>query len=583
MKEPKLDGVIETLKSENPVAIISNANNSDKIEELIYYLRDNNVSGLTQYITDFLNENEDDAVPVLNGIVSLYPLTIKVLANLDKIAGDSDEVESTVKKSEVIEKLILLVVRLKNKLFDARFTGIKKQIENLEEQSAENKEEISKLFKDNEVLEEKKRAVIESVKEKSKLQQDKEKSQQDLDSLEKIEECIGILNKKIADLESAWQDAEREKLALSANLEKAASELNKKDAENEKAVSELNKKNAEISKLEQDITSKDSIISGLEARFNEFTAQNERLKTELEQKTASLQDVEREKLALSANLEKAASELNKKNAENEKQSTVTPANFARIPGGTFTMGSPESEPDRNDNEVQHKVTVSSFSMSKYEVTQKEWVEVMGNNPSYFKGDSLPVENVSWYDAIEYCNARSQEEGLTPAYTINKSLKDSNNTNSSDGLKWVVTWDRNANGYRLPTEAEWEYACRAGTPTPFSTGNNITTDQANYDGRYPYNGNAKGAYRQKTIDVGNFAPNAWGLYDMSGNVWEWCWDWYGNYSSSSQADPTGAAVGSNRALRGGSWDYYAGTLRSAARSRSSATDRDDLVGFRVVRP
>jgi formylglycine-generating enzyme required for sulfatase activity len=179
------------------------------------------------------------------------------------------------------------------------------------------------------------------------------------------------------------------------------------------------------------------------------------------------------------------------------QPASIPYNMVRINGGTFQMGSPVNEVGRKSDEVQHYVTVSSFYMGKYLVTQKEYQEVIGTNPSSFKGDNLPVEQVSWFDVVNYCNRLSQQEGLTPAYTINVEN---------------VTWNQNANGYRLPTEAEWEYACRAGTTTPFSTGNNITTSQANY-------------YREKTTVVGSFSPNPWGLYDMHGNVSEWCWDWY----------------------------------------------------------
>ena len=164
--------------------------------------------------------------------------------------------------------------------------------------------------------------------------------------------------------------------------------------------------------------------------------------------------------------------------------------MVRINGGTFQMGSPANEPGRGSGEVQHQVTGSSFSMGKYAVTQAEYQAVMGTNPSYFRGDSLPVEMVSWYDAVEFCNRLSQREGLTPAYTRNGD---------------AVTWNRAANGYRLPTEAEWEYACRAGTATPFSTGSNITTSQANYNGNYPYNNNPEGEYRQRTTPVGSFAP------------------------------------------------------------------------------
>lgn len=134
------------------------------------------------------------------------------------------------------------------------------------------------------------------------------------------------------------------------------------------------------------------------------------------------------------------------------------------------MGSPESEMQRETDEVQHNVTVSNFYIGRYEVTQKQYEEVMGENPSNFKGDNLPVENVSWYDAIDFCNKLSQNEGLTPVYTI-------------DGDN--VGWDRSANGYRLPTEAEWEYAARAGTTTPFNTEDSISDEEANYYGHYPY--------------------------------------------------------------------------------------------------
>jgi formylglycine-generating enzyme required for sulfatase activity len=241
------------------------------------------------------------------------------------------------------------------------------------------------------------------------------------------------------------------------------------------------------------------------------------------------------------------------------QTANVPDGFVRINGGTFTMGSPANERGRDDDEVQHQVTVSSFYMGKYEVTQKEWTAVMGSNPSSFKGENLPVEMVSWYDAVEYCNKRSQKEGLTPAYTI-----------SGSGNNRTVTWNRNANGYRLPTEAEWEYACRAGTTTPFSTGNNITTNQANYS-------------NNKTSNVGSFAPNAWGLYDMHGNVWEWCWDWYGRYSSGAQTDPVGASSGSDHMRRGGCWIYSAVLVRSAYRGYDDPNERISLIGFRLVRP
>jgi formylglycine-generating enzyme required for sulfatase activity len=233
------------------------------------------------------------------------------------------------------------------------------------------------------------------------------------------------------------------------------------------------------------------------------------------------------------------------------------------------MGSPARESKRDADEIQHQVTVSSFWIGRTEVTQKEYQELMRTNPSQFRGDNLPVENVTWYDAINYCNARSRAEGLTPAYRVN-------GTN--------VTWDRSANGYRLPTEAEWEYACRAGTTTPFYMGNDINTNQANYNGSYPYyTGSAKGRYRERTTAVGSFSPNAWGLYDITGNVWEWCWDWYGSYGSGSQVNPTGAGSGADRVLRGGSWYDAARYQRSAFRYHYIPTRKSNTesAGIRLV--
>jgi formylglycine-generating enzyme required for sulfatase activity len=256
-------------------------------------------------------------------------------------------------------------------------------------------------------------------------------------------------------------------------------------------------------------------------------------------------------------------EIARKKAE---ERAMTAAGFVRIQGGVFTMGSPDLEVSRSDEEVWHQVTVSPFYMGKHEVTQQEYLAVMENNPSKFKGDNLPVERVSWLDAVTYCNKRSQNEGLIPAYTI-------------DGEN--VTWDRGANGYRLPTEAEWEYACRAGATGPFGIGD-ITTAQANYDGNYAYDGRAQGEFREKTWDVGSGAANEWGLYDMHGNVREWCWDWYGAYSADPQTDPAGPDSGLQKVFRGGSWYNSAQYLRSACRNSGVPASRDDKIGFRLVR-
>ena len=240
------------------------------------------------------------------------------------------------------------------------------------------------------------------------------------------------------------------------------------------------------------------------------------------------------------------------------QTANVPDNFVRINGGTFTMGSPANEPGRDSDEVQHQVTVSSFYMGKYEVTQREWFDVTGTNPSSFKGDNLPVETINWFDAVAYCNKRSQKEGLTPAYTINGRN---------------VTWNKNANGYRLPTEAEWEYACRAGTITAYNTGDTINGNTGWYSAN---SGNT-------THPVGQKPANRWGLHDMHGNVAEWCWDWYGTYPTRAQTDPTGASSGSFRVIRSGYWYYTAVGVRSALRGRNIPSNRYDDLGLRLVRP
>ncbi|MDR0456062.1 MAG: formylglycine-generating enzyme family protein [Treponema sp.] len=260
-----------------------------------------------------------------------------------------------------------------------------------------------------------------------------------------------------------------------------------------------------------------------------------------------------------------------------------------VKGGTFTMGSPAEETNSfHDERPQHEVTLTNFYMSKHQITQKDWKDIMGTSPSNFTGDELPVEKVSWYDTLVFCNKLSMKRGLNPAYRI---------SGSTDPEEWGAIpvypssnaeWDaveivKEANGYRLPTEAQWEYACRVGTLTPFGTGENITADQANYDGRYPYKNYPQGAYRQTTTPVGSYEPNAWGLYDMHGNVWEWCWDWHGSYAGGKQTDPQGAVTGAYRVARGGSWNNNGRFLRSASRGSSAPAFRDTIIGLRIVRP
>lgn len=255
-----------------------------------------------------------------------------------------------------------------------------------------------------------------------------------------------------------------------------------------------------------------------------------------------------------------------------------PGDFVFIEGGTFSMGSPETELWRSGDEKRHSVTVSDFYMSKYEVTQKEYTALMGRNPSTFSGEELPVENITWYEAIAFCNAKSSAEGLTPAYSV-------------DGEK--VTWNQGADGYRLPTEAEWEYACRAGTTTPFNTENSPSAGEANYYGHYPYGieGNyfeqenletKPGIYRETTVKVGSFAPNKWGLYDMHGNVSEWCFDIYGGYDDDGAVNPVGAASGALRVARGGGWNDFAKNMRSAYRATTAPDKSSYNLGLRLVR-
>lgn len=217
--------------------------------------------------------------------------------------------------------------------------------------------------------------------------------------------------------------------------------------------------------------------------------------------------------------------------------------WANIPEGTFLMGFPKST-------TQHKVILSAFKMSRFEVTFEQYdlfCEATGRAKPIDEGwgrGKRPVINVNWEDATHFA-------------------------------EWV--------GCRLPTEAEWEYACRAGTRTPFNTGENITTAQANYNGNYPYNNNEKGEYRNKTLPVGSFSPNAWGLYDMHGNVKEWCSDWYDDYSISAQINPIGPSLGKKRVCRGGSWAASTRLCQSASRSSEYPHYVRRSMGFRLVSP
>jgi formylglycine-generating enzyme required for sulfatase activity len=253
-----------------------------------------------------------------------------------------------------------------------------------------------------------------------------------------------------------------------------------------------------------------------------------------------------------------------------------PTNLVWIPPGTFVMGSPTSEAQRYSDETQHTVTLTKgFYMGKHAVRQGEYLALMGSNPSYFTtqdwyGNPIspdlnrPVEQLSWVDATNYCGqltGREQAAGRLPA-------------------GWV---------YRLPTESEWEYACRAGTTTAFSFGSAIHGGMANFDDHWEYDASIGDIYVSnptvpwlpRTTTVGSYQPNAWGLYDMHGNVWEWCRDWYDSYPTGSVTDPPGPTSGSYRVFRGGSWLNLGRNCRSAQRNYWNASYLDYSLGFRVV--
>lgn len=253
----------------------------------------------------------------------------------------------------------------------------------------------------------------------------------------------------------------------------------------------------------------------------------------------------------------------------------TQDDFILLKSGSFMMGSDESVEWRGIDEKLHKAEVQGFYMSPYEVTQKLYTEITGSNPSHFKGEDLPVENISWLDAVNFCNSLSIKKGLTPVYAVNGS---------------EVVWDRSADGYRLPTESEWEYACRAGTDTLYNTEHSISADEANYCGHYPYNiepnyfspenmETGPGEYRSHTLPIGQFSPNCWGLYDMHGNVAEWVFDSYNSeqYESEPKAGETVFKI-----YKGGAWNDFAKHIRSAYRGILPPEHSRMTIGLRLVR-
>jgi uncharacterized protein (TIGR02996 family) len=223
--------------------------------------------------------------------------------------------------------------------------------------------------------------------------------------------------------------------------------------------------------------------------------------------------------------------------------------FHLVPPGAFLMGSPPGERGRRDDETRHPVTLTrGLWLGTCPVTQAQWRAVMGHDPSRFGGGGHPVETVSWDDAQDFCRRLGSKTGRR---------------------------------FRLPTEAEWEYACRAGTATPYHGGDLVSAGQANYGGRQAVAGGGPGTSRDGTTPVASFLPNAWGLFDVHGNVCEWCSDWYGPCPAGDAVDPHGPPEGPGRVLRGGSWCRGPWECRSACRSWLGPGDRRDEVGLRVV--
>jgi len=247
-------------------------------------------------------------------------------------------------------------------------------------------------------------------------------------------------------------------------------------------------------------------------------------------------------------------------------------NVVWIPAGTFTMGSPTNESQRGPNsETQHSVTLTKgFFMGSYTVTQGAYRSLMNTNPSYFNTNhgftldlNRPVEQVSWADATNYCALLTTQERNAGRIFTN----------------WV---------YRLPTEAEWEYACRAGTTTPFYYGTNLTSGLANFNGQYAYysgqvepTNNPTGIFLNRPVAVGGYPPNPKGVYDMAGNIWEWCQDWYGSFTSTGVTDPQGPASGTQRVFRGGTFNSTGAGCRSANRDKTNPALGANTIGFRIV--
>lgn len=269
-----------------------------------------------------------------------------------------------------------------------------------------------------------------------------------------------------------------------------------------------------------------------------------------------------------------------------------PDNLVLVEGGTFknTKSNYYGKSTIPNHYIGKKIAVSDFYIGKYEVTQKEWGEVMGGNPSKFQGDDLPVETVSWYDCVEYCNKRSTQEGLKPYYSVDRDHKDPNNQTAIDDIKWTVTINAGANGYRLPTEAEWEYAAGGGQRSKsFTYSGSDDIDKVAWYWQNAGDKNLTGQWHWPTIEnnntktktIGGKEPNELGLYDMSGNVREWCWDWFGDLASNDTA-AKGSSSESGRVWKGGGWIGGDFCCASSFRAGLEANGKGPDQGLRLCR-
>ncbi|MEZ4387808.1 MAG: formylglycine-generating enzyme family protein [Candidatus Krumholzibacteriia bacterium] len=243
-----------------------------------------------------------------------------------------------------------------------------------------------------------------------------------------------------------------------------------------------------------------------------------------------------------------------------------------VPPESFQMGSPDHGPGVNSTRCSIRSRSRGDSGSATEVTQAVYESVTGGNPSRWAAPEHPVENVTWFDCLRFCNLLSEQHGLQPAYVISEH---------------AVDWDLDADGYRLPTEAEWEYASRAGTGSRFSFGDDPAQlhRYANFCDRScprAWRDSTQNDGQAFTAPVGCFEPNPWGLHDMHGNVWEWCWDWWAPFAGEAQVDPLGPAVGDHRVEKGGCWEAGAGMCRNAYRHYVEPDQKRSYLGFRVVR-